>query len=363
MTRSATQSRKRRCPQVPYDLLTMELGKRPPVRSFTPERVPDLVAEVFDPSRILPLVLVTTSPSHGDKPLLDPAELGEQLEGRADVAVLADQAASWALGAALPEKWSTYGGALRIFWADATERDPVERHPRVYVNSANTTDTVRHVVSRIRGSVTIWTSDTATAALSNPSSRPDTTRRAEDADLLREHLRAARQDLAAARKDNRALQSRIRDLKSSEASAATLALPPAVFTDPEAQFRYETEQIWLWRYPEAERTTWPLRPYQLGPDWLTSLGEVTQTHRRDILDVVTDVLTGRAVDVPGRQVRAHKTHASGGAPQLVRGDGAAAWRCNIKNNSPAAPRLTWWKLRSGTLELGRLSLHDDTKLR
>jgi hypothetical protein len=132
---------------------------------------------------------------------------------------------------------------------------------------------------------------------------------------------------------------------------------------PEQQFRYEIEQIWLWRYAETDRREQPLRPYRFGPDWLDSVDGSRIAQRRDVLDIVTDVLTGRAVEVAGRQVRPHKTHATGGAPQLVRGDGATAWRCNIKNNTPAAPRMTWWKLPDGTVELGRVSLHDDTRLR
>jgi hypothetical protein len=361
MPRSATRAHQRPCPQEPHDLVpstasTLHID----VRRVVAEQASDLVAEVFDPSRILPLIIVTTSPRHGDKPLLDPAELGERLKGRADVAVLDDQAASWALDAALPEKWRTYGGYVRIFLADASEQDRAERHPLIYVSPGRSANAIRHIVTRIHSIASVWTSQTASTPDIGAPDR-STARLVEENRQLLTRLDLATKDLAAARRDKRELQVKVRELKNLHGSALTL--PPTVYAEPEEQFRYEIEQIWLWRYTETERRDWPLRHYRFGPDWVDSVDGTRIAQRRDVLDIVTDVLTGRAVEVAGRQVRPHKTHATGGAPQLVRGDGATAWRCNIKNNTPAAPRMTWWKLADGTVELGRVSLHDDTRLR
>ncbi|MFF8786772.1 hypothetical protein [Streptomyces sp. NPDC015125] len=301
---------------------------------------------------------MTTSPRHGDKPLIDPVELGKRLVGRADVSVLADQDAAWALDASLPQKWHTYGGYVRLFLADASEQDPAERHPLIYVTPGRAAEAIRYIMTRVHSIDSVWA-----AQPSNGPDRGADDRLAEENRQLRHQLQSVKEGLNAARRDRRELQVKLRDLKGALRSDQSRSLPPTSYSDPEKQFRYEVEQVWLWRYTENERQDWPLRPYSFGPDWLASLGDDLPVHRRDIVDVVTDVLTGRAASLTGRQVRPHKTYASGGAPQLVRGDGATAWRCNIKNNSPAAPRMTWWKLSEGAVELGRISLHDDTRLR
>ncbi|GLF98066.1 hypothetical protein [Streptomyces yaizuensis] len=333
----------------------MAKARRDGVRCVVAERVPDLVAEIFDPSRILPLILVTTSQRHGDKPLVNLTELSERLLGRADVALLADQSASWALDAAIPEKWRTYGGYVRIFLADASEGDPAERHPLIYVSPERSSDALRHIVGRVHSVTSVWTVQPRTGPLlALPVG--------EENQQLLAKLDDAKRKLAAARREKRELQGRVRALRLANDGVSPL-LPPPVYADPDRQNRYEIEQVWLWRYSEAERDNWPLKPHRFGPDWHESLPDAPAAQRRDIIDIVTDVLTGRAAEVLGRQVRPHKTHAAGGAPQLVRSDGATAWRCNIKTNSPAAPRMTWWKLTDGTIELGRVSLHDDTRLR
>ncbi|MEV6421652.1 hypothetical protein [Streptomyces sp. NPDC051662] len=358
MPRSATRAQRPCLPEARGLTPAAEQALRDGVRYVVPEQIPNLVAEVFDPSRILPLVVVTTSHRNADLPLINLSELSDSLLGRAEVALLADQAASWALDALMPEKWRTYGGYVRIFFADASEADPAERHPLVYVTPGRGTEAIRHIVTRVHSVASVWTS----ATFGEPGADAIDGRLVEENRQLAVRLDSAKRELAAARRDKRDLQVKVRDLKLTDTDASPI-LPPRVYADPDRQFRYEIEQIWLWRYPEAERAEWPLRPYRFGLDWLASFADARPAQRRDIIDIVTDVLTGRAVEVAGRQVRPHKTHATGGAPQLVRNDGATAWRCNIKNNSPAAPRMTWWKLADGTVELGRISIHDDTRLR
>ncbi|MEV0277392.1 hypothetical protein AB0I22_13555 [Streptomyces sp. NPDC050610] len=78
---------------------------------------------------------------------------------------------------------------------------------------------------------------------------------------------------------------------------------------------------------------------------------------------MVEVLTGRIADIPGRELHRMRTHTAGGAPTRIRDDRAVAMRCNLKTNSPSAPRLMWWKLPDSTVELGRVAAHDDTQLR
>lgn len=51
--------------------------------------------------------------------------------------------------------------------------------------------------------------------------------------------------------------------------------------------------------------------------------------------------------------------ASGGAPDVVRGDGARCMRCSIENDTASARRLHWWRRRDGVVEFSRVVLHDD----
>ncbi|MET8605594.1 hypothetical protein ABZV92_18830 [Streptomyces rubiginosohelvolus] len=335
-----------------------ELARRDGVRCVSPDQIPHLVEEIFDSSRLRPLVLVTTSRRKADLPLIGMPELAKSLLGRADVALLSGPAAAWALDARLPEKWHTFGGSVRIFFADASRTDPERRHPSVDIFPGREAEAIRYITTKVHSVPSVWTTDSGGA----PEASAPNEQLARENQQLVTQLNAAKRELAAARRDKRELQARVAQLTGTGTDALS-ALPPSVYADAEQQLRYEIDQVWLWRYPEAERAAWPLRPYRFGPDWLACFTRIRPAQRRDILDIVTDVLTGRAAEVAGRQVRPHRTREDGSAPQRVREDGATAWRCNIKTNSPAAPRMTWWKLKDGSLELGRISIHDDTRLR
>jgi hypothetical protein len=137
-----------------------------------------------------------------------------------------------------------------------------------------------------------------------------------------------------------------------------------VYDDSACQFHYEVEQHWLWHTPEPVRAAQPLADYRLGRDWIASLDSIELVERNQVLQVVVEVLSGTATANSSRRVRSMRTSAVGGAPTLVRSrDGAVAMRCNIKNGSPGAPRLMWWKLPDGLLELGKVAVHNDTQLR
>ncbi|MGW7312271.1 hypothetical protein [Streptomyces sp. NPDC054865] len=139
---------------------------------------------------------------------------------------------------------------------------------------------------------------------------------------------------------------------------------PAVYADPERQFRYEVEQHWLRLIAEPDRPNHQLATYVLGPDWLESLEAIALIDRRRIIDVTVEVLTGRAASVSGRQVHRMRARSERGGMPLVRpADQAVAMRCHLRNQTAAAPRLMWWKLPDHSVELGRVAQHDDTQLR
>lgn len=78
---------------------------------------------------------------------------------------------------------------------------------------------------------------------------------------------------------------------------------------------------------------------------------------------MVDVLTGQASADNGRRVHRQRVRQAGGTAPLVRADGVAGWRCDIRSNTPAAPRLLWWALPDGRIELARAAIHDDYAMR
>ncbi|MEM1449503.1 MAG: S1 RNA-binding domain-containing protein [Planctomycetota bacterium] len=86
------------------------------MQTIAPEAIADWVAsELFSSERERPVVAITTS-FHTHEYFIDPEELEERLEERADVVAIPTGEATWALSEALPPKLDVYGGALRIWW-------------------------------------------------------------------------------------------------------------------------------------------------------------------------------------------------------------------------------------------------------
>lgn len=135
-----------------------------------------------------------------------------------------------------------------------------------------------------------------------------------------------------------------------------------MYGDPERQLRHEIQQTWLTSLPEADRDTRPMRDFCLGRDFLTSL-DLGMVDRRRALGVAVEILTRDVYKHPGRDTHPLRTSEGGGTPQLTRDDGAAAWRCALKIGTPAAPRMHWWELPDGQVELGNIAHHDDFSLR
>ncbi|KMV15983.1 hypothetical protein ACT17_23115 [Mycolicibacterium conceptionense] len=145
-----------------------------------------------------------------------------------------------------------------------------------------------------------------------------------------------------------------------EALTSELAAERApVFSDPEQRLRDEVERTWLRLTPEVERRKYPLREYAIGAAFIDSL-DLPQAPRAKIIEVIVEVLTRRALNKPSRAVHAHGNGRSAGTSgQMVRADGARAYRCYIRTHTPQAPRLLWWELTDGTVELALAARHDD----
>jgi hypothetical protein len=72
------------------------------------------------------------------------------------------------------------------------------------------------------------------------------------------------------------------------------------------------------------------------------------------------IAAGRAPELPGLDVHQLRTGKGGNDPQRTRPrDGATAWRCALKTDSPSAPRLHYWSLPTGAVEFAKVGSHDD----
>lgn len=131
---------------------------------------------------------------------------------------------------------------------------------------------------------------------------------------------------------------------------------PTVYRDAEKQFRWEVQHEWLTSVPEEERAQAPLNPYVISEVFLKSLDSDLLRSRRRVIRIIVDILSGHAWD---RQ----KTHQyiipPKAAAQRIVPDGVTPWRTNVKTGAPGAPRLTWWQLTDGTIELNHIGHHDD----
>lgn len=290
----------------------------------------ELAAYVRDPGRYKPLVIITDGLVPGRK--CYPADLA--------AAELGDRAEVWWVPgvvqrdlSALMDGRRVYAGAARIIW-------PLEDgQPDQFFGAPSTEGAAKTGVAYMA------------AAFGMPST-------VDDPDPELDELRCA---LAKAEAKSADLSGKLAAARKKAAAMTTVETDePIVFADPGEQFRHEVWLTYLRIVAEPERDTWELRDFGFGPDWFGSLGSAD---RRKIVAVVVEILTRRATEIPGRQVRQHHLGRSGSSPVLVRDDGATAWRANLQTNSPSARRILWWERTDGVAELGRVVLHDDDKLR
>lgn len=132
----------------------------------------------------------------------------------------------------------------------------------------------------------------------------------------------------------------------------------ALFMDADEQLDFEVRLAWARRTLPGEKGDFPVRPYLLGENFLSSWAEV-DIDRQKVVDVIVDIVTGRVHDVAGRETHQLRESEAGNAPFVRRGDGATCWRVALQVRTPQARRLHYWQLNDGSVELSSVRLHDD----
>jgi hypothetical protein len=322
--------------------------------------VAQVSAMIDHPDRDQPLVLVTGS-DRPDRLNPDITQITEAIGDAGIVVHLPDHATQIKFSDLRGDDDRTFSGAVRIYFPRTT-RSYLCGPARTDFQASQVIKKLREVVhgnyQRSPGAI-VYTTETAAAAPSEETE--DIT--AQDFAAMAEELAVLRRRLAVAEDQARAARATARDAARA-ARATSIADQPPVFSDPERQFRHDVWLHWLASVPEPERDQWPLRKYVLGPEWLDSYFATPVGLRPKVLGVAVEVITRRATEITARDVRPHHSGSGGsGAENMSRPvDNARAWRCSVQIKTPQARRMMWWEIPGGTLELGRVALHDDDYL-
>lgn len=177
------------------------------------------------------------------------------------------------------------------------------------------------------------------------------------AEVFAEAAAALQAEVDALRRQARGLRANLRAARLAERNREL----PQAFADAQQQFRWEVEIAYLEHVPESQRARYPLADYAVGRAFLGRLDTMWGVPRDKLLQLVVDVLCGRAQEMPSRQVQPVPVRGSGA--QQERADGARAWRATLQVHSHTERRMKYWRLPDGRIELDSVGVHDDDRHR
>jgi hypothetical protein len=378
------------------NLVTEERVRIQPQLVSTTQAVELLAEWLLATVRSKPVIVISIASGH-TAPWIDMDRLATKIGDRAEIYVIPNGRVSRTLADRLPARTEVYGGAGRLYPAGTDwTADPNQAPLRIAwtaADGARTTDALLDDVlalapadqsekppfspqARISGSRTSTDAVRASAAehgltsdLASELSRLQQLLRAvqRERDRLATRLEETESALASVeaglerqrercRKVDRRRRELEKELKAARARSVPDRFGEDAFCDPEKQFHHEVYLAWTRRIPSSEKTTRPLAPYALGPDFLPSLKSIEGMDRPKIVDVVVEVLTG--LRSPGRDLHQLRVDTGGNSRPVVREDGATCWRVALQKGAPAARRLHFWRLGQA-VELSRVIVHDD----
>lgn len=298
---------------------------------LTADAVPEFCERVLlNPERRLPVVCLTTIPATGRSPV-DPETVVRVVGDRAIVVVIPTGPATFALVDGLAQGLEIYGGAMRVWRAPLNRDDDRATHPIIWADK-NPESTVVERLARELGIA---------------PHRPD------GLFTIGSRLRATAPVSRGVR-----LASAVRNVGRRATKPVTTPPPRADPFASEETFRAAVADSHARRYGGADRTSFPLRPYTLGDGFLASCRRLKGISPGKVVAVCADVVCDRGH-------RIHVVHplavGRGPAGQLVRDDGAKAWRLRLQKRGRSARRLHYWTLgtpEGRTFELTSVSVHD-----
>lgn len=179
----------------------------------------------------------------------------------------------------------------------------------------------------------------------------------DERETLRYLLDQAERRANRAENDLKSTKSRLRKAGNARPPAAAAEGPQ--FADAEQGFRYLVLTQWATRTLPSEQRDRPLPDFIIGPRFLDSLNRIEGIKEEKVADVVFEIVTGLAPQIPSREVHHLRTGPGGDDPVRIREDGAIAWRASLQVKTPSARRIHYWILPNGDFELARVTTHDD----
>lgn len=204
--------------------------------------------------------------------------------------------------------------------------------------------------------------DGLTAEVSGLKREQDTLRNqllagTDERETLRYLLDQAERRANRTENDLKSTKSRLRKAGNAKPPAAATEGP--LFADAEQGFRYLVLTQWATRTLPSEQGDRPMPDFIIGPRFLNSLDRLEGIKQGKVADVVFEIVTGLAPQIPSREVHRLRTGPGGDDPVRIRDDGAVAWRASLQVKTPSARRIHYWILPNGDIEFARVATHDD----
>jgi hypothetical protein len=319
------------------------------VRSQTALR--SLVEHLFSGNRHLPLVLLSAA-REGGEPVLAPERVRAVTGRPAEIYYVTTAYLLQRFNASLRRRLGESaghglrlaGGAVRIYWPGVGEPGSPEDHPLVLgLVDEDEWDLLAEFQRCFD--------------LSRPTVRPEIR-------LLSDALALSENRLKLAQIASLGEQVRDAQITAQEAQRRTSDVEGRLrdvhreLSEMDTEERLQTLIAREWRAAlnSEDRRYHPLTGYVLTPGFIESAEKLANPPLDRIAWVCAMIASNHAQALTGLAL--HPLGKGKATQQMLRADGAKGWRCALKRNTPAAPRLHYWVRKDGTIEFDSVGNHD-----
>lgn len=314
-----------------------------------------LLAEILDFKRSKPIVVLTAA-RHDPLIAISPCRVEERVGGKAAIWCVPSSAVTWNLnqlcagyGNPANQIEVPFNGAAIVWW-------PLKADGSTKLSSRLVLDkSGRYGIDHVEEIVAILDAGPEQADRSNSELRlreeleeERRRRKASDREAREQRIRADE-----FRDQLRDMRMQVKKLKNQNRHSSDQASAEAI-----TSFESEVADFWVKNLKQPGR---PLMSFSLGPKFEKSVEALELAAREQIVRAVAYLVCGMGESLSDHPLR---TGSGGNDPQRVReSDGARAYRCAIKRDSPGAPRLHYWRTGEGHTELSLAVVHENYAIR